>query len=129
MGTLSTSSEPLVALPWEATKEHELGRVIIEIPVRWKPGSGPPLAPVVFRSDPESQWTDRLRAECTHPVVLRWREQWRGECLSRSGTRIRGAVIRIDGEWRGVEARYSDSQDARLAPPTARILASLRPAR
>ena len=119
---------PLVALPWDAVVARRFDSVAVEVPRGWIAGGGPAVAGLAVGDDPEAALTARLSADCARPVVLRWRDQWRGECRSRSGTRVRGAVIRAGGGWAGVEARYPDRLDARLAPRVARMLASLRPA-
>lgn len=119
-----------MAVPWDRRTKRAVGRgVRVVVPDDWSRDVGPELTPIVFSSDAEKAWAERLGTDCAYPVVLRWRDQWRGECLTPRGLRIRGAVIRTGGEWRGVEARYPDAQDATLAPRVARMLASLRPSR
>ncbi len=119
--------DPLVALPWDETVPLGFGAVAVDVPRGWTAGGGPVLVGFSATGRVEAALTARLvAAGCASPVVLRWREQWRGECLSATGTRIRGAVIRAGGRWRGVEARYPDGRDARLAPRVGRMLASLR---
>ncbi len=87
------------------------------------------LRRIAFADHPEAALTMRLSRDCDWPVVLRWRDQWRGECLSRNGTRIRAAVLRETGDWHGLEARYPDWLDGQFAPRVARVLASLRSSR
>ena len=125
LGAHPVTTEPLVALPWDRTVGLGLGNVRVRVPVRWQGGTGPALAAVAIDRDPDDALGRRLASECAHPVVLRWRDQWRGECLSRSGTRVRTAVMWVDGGWHGVEARYPDRLDARYAPRVSRMLASL----
>lgn len=122
----TSSVEPLIALPWDEQVERRVGDLTVLVPTRWAAGGGPSLVPLALSGGAEAALTSRLSADCARPVVLRWREQWRGECLTATGTRIRGAVIREDGVWQGVEARYPDGQDARVAPRVARMLASLK---
>ena len=119
------SSEALVALPWDKQAERRVGGVLVSVPTGWASGGGPELKPLKFAGNPERSLESHLQHTCDHPVVQRWREQWRGECLSNSDVRIRGAVIRAGGGWQGAEARYPDGQDARMAPRVARMLASM----
>ena len=129
--------EPLIALPDDLLRTVVTAPVAFELPAQWVasdegwrlPNGQLVLRPLAFSNDPEMAFTTRLKLECAWPVVLHWREQWRGECRSRNGTRIRAAVLRENGEWHGVEARYPDGLDAQLAPRVARVLASLRRAR
>ena len=122
------SSAPLVALPWHQVAWRSFGAVAAEVPRSWEAGAGPQLRSVGVPRDPDLWLSTALAAECAAPVVLRWRDQWRGECRSSEGTRIRIALTRADGGWAGVAARYPDGRDARLAPPVARMLGSLREA-
>lgn len=125
-GAPVVTGESLVALPWDRTVGRRFGDVAVDLPSDWTRGGGPTLTVLRIVGKPEAALTERLRRSCANPVVQRWREQWRGECLSRSGERVRGAVIREDGVWQGVESRYPDGRDARLAPRVARMLGSLR---
>ncbi len=135
--TLPPGGDPLIALPFDPLRTVVAAPMAFELPAQWVasdagwrlPNGQLVLRPLAFSDDPELALTTRLKLDCAWPVVLRWREQWRGECRSRRGTRIRAAVLRENGEWHGVEARYPDSLDAQLAPRVSRVLGSLRRAR
>lgn len=121
-----SSGDPLVALPWDDVVERRIGRVVVQVPAQWTLDGEPMMLPLDLPGDAKKALIARLLPDCARPVVLRWRDQWRGECLTRAGVRVRGAVVRVDGGWHGLEARYPDRRDSRLAPRVARMLASLR---
>lgn len=82
-----------------------------------------PVAPVT--GDPKAALTTMLRAEeCAAPVVIEWRHQWRGDCLTPLNRRIRIALVKGSTGWAGLRIDYADVNNLGMAPFAKQILDS-----